>query len=144
MAEPERLRAGKDFQRIVQEDFRLHSRDGRVRPERSLKLTHGVTRRRTGRMDILIDDLGDFVTVLEIKATDWDRIKPKNVTRNLYRHQRQLLTYVDQYVEGEGITVVLGMIYPRPPRKEGLRQRVEEYLMEYGIPTYWYSEIRTK
>ena len=119
MAEPRALRRGKAFQKRVQADFFRNSRDGTPRSEAWVSFahlrSHGV---RGGRADILITELGDFITVLEIKATDWDKIIPGNVTRNLWRHQRQLFRYVDKFLDVDGLDVCLGIIYPRPPRKE--------------------------
>lgn len=96
-------------------------------------------------MDILITELGDFVTILEIKATDWDRIKPKNVKKNLCRHQSQLFKYVDKFVEIDKTDVCLGLIYPKPPKQNGLREFIEKHLEEnYCVPAYWYNEIKTR
>ena len=145
MTEPIQFVRGKQFQELVQKDFENNSKDGKVLREAHLDLA-GLrhVKQKSGRMDILITELGDFVTVLEIKATDWDRIKPENVKRNLYRHQRQLLMYVDKHVTVDDVQVCLGIIYPEPPRKAGLRAFVESWLENhYGVPAYWYSEIRT-
>lgn len=144
--EPRRLARGKAFQRLVQADFEAHSKDGHVRREQ--KVTFEKLKRimqKSGRMDILITELGDFVTILEIKATFWDRIKPANVKKNLYKHQSQLFNYVDKYVEIDRLDVCLGLVYPKPPKKKGLREFIERHLEEkYCVPAYWYSEIKTK
>ena len=42
-----------------------------------------------------------FVVVMEIKATDWDNVKPKNVRKNLGSHRRQVWKYIDAYLDGE-------------------------------------------
>jgi len=143
--EPSRLSRGKIFQALVQKDFRQNTHDGTAHAEARLsfeRLPH--LRQKFGRADILITDLGGFVTVLEIKATDWDKIEPANVKRNLYRHQRQLFMYVEKCLEVDKLDVCLGIIYPHPPRKPGLRSSVENHLeSQYGVPAYWYSEIRT-
>lgn len=146
MSEPEQLARGKRFQRLVQDDFHRNTRDGTALPEAhvSFEAMESV-RKKSGRMDILITELGDFVTILEIKATDWDKIKPANVRRNLWRHQKQLLTYVDKFLEVDRLDVCVGIIYPRPPQKPGLKGLVESCLEEeYGVPAYWYSEIQTQ
>lgn len=145
MSESEQLVRGKRFQALVQDDFRRNTRDGTALREARVSF-EGMenARKRSGRMDILITELGEFVTILEIKATNWDRIKPANVRRNLWRHQRQLLAYVDKYLKVDKLDVCLGIIYPHPPGKAGLRDFVEKHLEEdYGVPAYWYSEIRT-
>lgn len=146
VAEPEELARGKRFQERVQDDFRRKTRDGEALPEARVSFAAMENiRKKSGRMDILITELGDFVTILEIKATDWDKIKPANIRRNLWRHQKQLLTYVDKYLKIDRLDVCVGIIYPRPPKKPGLRELVESRLEEsYGVPAYWYSEIQTE
>lgn len=145
MAEPERLKDGKRFQEIVQQDFEQHSKDGTVRREAVVSFKElKKIKQKSGRMDILVEELGDFVTILEIKATDWDKIKPKNIKRNLYRHQKQLFNYIDKYVEIDHLDVCLGIIYPQPPQTKGLRKFIEEYLADnYGVPAYWFNEIQS-
>jgi hypothetical protein len=145
MPEPEQLLRGKQFQEVVQRDFKRNNREGKAYAEETVSFEGlGQVKQNYGRMDILIAELGDFVTILEIKATDWDRIKPDKVKRNLYRHQRQLFMYVNKYVEIDEVDVCLGLIYPKPPRTPGLRDLIEATLMtNYGVPAYWYSEIRS-
>ena len=145
MSEPKQLKRGKKFQKIVQNDFEQYSKDGKVTSEAFISFI-GLekVRKNSGRMDIFIKELGDFVTIVEIKATDWDKIKKKNIKRNLYRHQKQLFNYIDKYIEVDRLDVCLGIIYPKPPIKKGLRNLIEKHLDEkYGVPTYWYSEIKS-
>jgi hypothetical protein len=145
LAEPEQLKRGKKFQKVVQRDFQQHTKNGEVQSERAVSFERlSQIRQKSGRMDILITELGDFVTILEIKATNWDKIKPKNIKKNLCRHKKQLFNYVDKYLNVDKLHVCIGIIYPEPPRKKGLREDIEEYLEEYGVPAYWYSEIKTK
>ena len=142
MAEPQQLVRGKKFQRRVQADFFHNSKSGVTRIEAWISFADFPKLTATGgRADILVTDLGDQVAIYEIKATDWDRINPRNITKNLWRHQNQLFRYVDKYLEVDDLSVCLGIIYPRPPRKPGLRERVENYLESYGTPAYWYTEI---
>ena len=146
MSEPEQLKRGKKFQKMVQNDFEHNSKDGKVSTEAfiSFKELEKVGQ-NSGRMDIFINELGDFVTIVEIKATDWDKIKTKNIKRNLYRHQKQLFNYIDKYIEVDKLDVCLGIIYPNPPIKKGLRKTIEKHLEEkYGVPAYWYSEIKSE
>lgn len=88
-----------------------------------------------------MSEIGNYVAVYEIKATNWDLIKPKNIKKNAWRHQHQLIKYVETYIE-ENIDVCLGIIYPFPPQKPGLRDVIEKYLEEYGTPAYWFVEIK--
>lgn len=143
--EPHQLKKGKAFQRLVQDDFEAHSKNGQARRDQRVSFEAlSKIRQKSGRMDILVTELGDFVTILEIKATDWDRIKPKNVAKNLYCHQKQLFNYVDKYVEIDKLDVCLDIIYPKPPKKKGLREFIERRLEEkYSVPAYWYDEIKS-
>ncbi len=145
MVEPAQLSRGKRFQKSVQADFVENSKSGIVRAEARIDLTALTNVRQAfGRADILIaEDGDDFVTILEIKATDWDRIKPKNIKRNLWSHQHQIFMYIDQYVDHENLNVCTGIIYPYPPKTPGLRETIETYLESYGAPACWYNEIST-
>ena len=145
MTEPKQFIRGKKFQKIVQDDFKKNSKDGLVKPEAVIKF-EGLQKikKKSGRADILITELGDdLVTILEIKATIWDKIKPKNVKKNLWSHSNQLLKYVEKFIEIDKVDVSLGIIYPYPPKKDGLRNVIESYLEHYGTPAYWYNEIKT-
>lgn len=148
MTEPKRLRRGNAFQRIVQADFIINTQGGGVERELYIDLdrlsagtNHGGS--KSGRVDIWIEDRGpDAIAVYEIKATDWDLITPRNVRRNIYRHQKQLLDYVYMYNFRDNFQVTYGLIYPYPPRKEGLRDEVEALaMMNYHVPVYWYTEL---
>ncbi len=145
---PKQLRRGIAFQELVQEHFIARTAGGGV--NREFRIEFGaysdgqpITVKRTGRVDVWIDDLASGAcTVFEIKATDWDRIAPHNVRRNVYRHQKQLLDYVYTYYVRDGLQVGFGLIYPSPPMQPGLRERIEDLAMDsYGVPVYWYSEI---
>lgn len=143
MSEPPQLRRGKRFQKIVQSDFLLNSKGGTPLKEETIDLTVlNHVRQKSGRMDIFIsEDTDDFVTILEIKATNWDHIKPKNITRNLWWHQRKIFMYIDKYVDHENLSVCPGIIYPYLHLTPGLRERIETYLGNYGAPDYWYMEM---
>ena len=99
-----------------------------------------------GRMDIMIDDSeNEFVMIIEIKATDWDKIRSENIRRNLSRHGRQLHKYVNKYIKENNFTVGLGIIYPNPPKTKGLKEHIEHMAMElFSFPVYWYTEIMSQ
>jgi len=81
MGEPKQLRYGKRFHKEVQMNFEQYS-EGKPQREAHIKLSEKF-KSKTGRMDILITEMDDNVAILEIKGTNWDRIKPANVKRNL-------------------------------------------------------------
>ncbi len=97
-------------------------------------------------MDILVTYPDDFIMIMEIKATDWDKIKPQNIRKNLWRHGRQLHKYIDEYMKSDQLeSIGLAMLYPSPPKKPGLREEVETLAMNhYSFPVYWYDEIQTQ
>lgn len=146
MPEPQQLKRGKRFQKIVQSDFSLNNKSGIICIERHVSFEDlDKLKQKRGRMDMFIyEDSDDFVTILEIKATDWDNIKPGNIKRNLYRHSKQLFNYIDKYMEVDNKDVCHGIIYPAPPKSKELREFIEECAMEmYCFPVYWYSEIKS-
>ena len=143
MSQPKSLQRGKKFELLVKSDFGGQNRSKDVHFEATIPFDYKKDfKRKSGRADILITGTEDFVTVLEIKVTDWDKIKPKNVKKNLWRHQRQLFSYIDKFLDFDKMDVCPGIIYPEPPRDVRLRNLVESYLENYGVPAYWFSEIR--
>lgn len=141
--EPEQLRRGKEFHRLVQADWAGTVADETVRPEHTIRLDllpRSGTRIRRGRIDIFIDQINDFVTVVEIKATNWDAVKRKNRRKLLGSHRRQVLRYVDKYLDHDGVNVCAGIIYPRSPHCPGLREEVETYLNEHALQVVWYED----
>ena len=129
--EPERLKRGKEFELDEKSGW-----DGTVNGKVSFEhYVKSVTGKR-GRVDIFIDELGDFVTIVEIKATDWDKILPRRIDININRHARQVWKYTEPYLEA-GREVCPGIIYPRSPVKSGLKERIEEKMNEMGIQIAW-------
>ena len=103
-------------------------------------LSKSADRIRRGRIDIFVDKIDDFVSVIEIKSTDWDRIKPQNRRKNLGSHCRQILRYVDKYLDDDEISVCAGMIYPQSPRTPGLKAEIEKYLNDQCLQVLWYDD----
>jgi len=141
MGEPRLLKAGKEFHRKVQSEWELTAKDGKMCPEHTISLApQRSIHKRQGRLDIFVDDVGDFVSVIEIKSTDWDAIKPKNIKRLLGSHKRQVWRYIDRYLDVEKVDVCPGIIYKAPPSTLGLREEIEKYLNEWGLQVVWYEE----
>ena len=140
--EPEILWRGKQFHNRVQADW-LETAEGSIHREHSIWLSKRCvsgSHVRRGRLDIFIDEIGDMVTVVEIKSTDWDRVKPKNRRRLLSAHRRQVCRYVDEYLTDSKDIVCASIIYPLPPCTNGLRFEIETYLNDEGIQVVWYDE----
>ena len=141
--EPEILIRGKDFHKLVQRDWKLNVKDGDVLVEHHttlLGMSKKTKKLKCGRLDILVDETGDFVSIIEIKSTDWDRVKPRNRQRLLSSHRRQIWRYIDKFVLGKNIDVCPGIIYPKRPVSRGLKIQIEEYLNDYGLQVVWYHD----
>ncbi|MCD4652401.1 hypothetical protein K8T06_00520 [bacterium] len=141
MSEPKILKAGKLFHKKVQADWKLTAKDGKICPEHTISLSpKGSRHHKHGRLDIFVDDSGDFVSVIEIKSTDWDAVKPKNRKKLLGSHRRQVWRYIDRFIDIEKVDVCPGIIYKSPPSTPGLREDVEEYHNDWGLQVVWYEE----
>lgn len=139
--EPEQLRRGKEFHKTVQSDWQISIKDGILSTEHSTKLASGPMGSKhvkSGRLDMFVDELGDFVSIVEIKSTDWDKIKPTNVRRLLGSHRHQIWKYISKYLDSDKVDVCPGIIYPDSPSSSELRRYIEEYLNSYGIQVVWY------
>lgn len=135
-AEPESLRRGKRFHRLIQQEWLETAKDGRPLAERTIQRING----KYGRVDILVEELGDFVSVIEIKATDWDRMKEKNVKRNARRQIRQIWSYVDAELTLYDKEVCPGVIFPEIPKDPVRTELIESMFNNEGIQVVWHNE----
>jgi hypothetical protein len=141
MAEPEILRIGKEFHRRVQDDWERTAKGGRITPEHTISLVpENAHHKKHGRLDIFVDEAGDFVSVVEIKSTDWDAVLPRNRGNLLGSHRRQVWRYVKRYVDAEHIGVCPGIIYRTAPSTPGLKEEIEDYLNEWSLQVVWYDD----
>ncbi|QQR72940.1 MAG: hypothetical protein IPJ17_15805 [Holophagales bacterium] len=141
--EPVLLRRGKAFHQRVQADWLANASGGTVRLEHPVEVRHlpaGARHFRRGRIDVFVDPSGDFVTVVEIKATAWDRIKPANRRKLLASHRRQVMKYADTYIDRDELWVCAGVIYASPPRDLAMRSEIERYFEENALQIVWYDE----
>jgi hypothetical protein len=141
--EPDLLRLGKEFHRRVQADWAGEIENATVRSEHRIAvgpLVTTVKHQRHGRIDIFIDLVDDFVSIVEIKSTDWDRIRVSNRQKVLSTHRRQVLRYVDKYLDHDSVNVCAGVIYPHSPISAGLKERVEQYLNDHALQVVWYDD----
>jgi len=143
LVEPELLRRGKEFHRLVQGDWAGEVEKATVRSEHSIRFTAAFSsgkRSRRGRLDLFIDQIEDFVTVVEIKATDWDRVVAYNRRRLLTAHRRQIMHYVDKYLDDDHVSVCAGIIYPKAPSNHDLKAEVESYFHSNSLQVLWYAD----
>ncbi len=82
------------------------------------------------------------MTVVEIKSTNWDRVKGANRKRLLASHQRQVWKYVEKYLDRDRVDVCAGIIYLRSPSLHNVRSEVEQFLNNHGLQVVWFNEGR--
>lgn len=134
--EPELLHRGKQFHRTIQREWAKEAA-GCIHPERVIRLLKD----RSGRVDILVDEIGkDLIAIIEVKSTDWDKIKPANVRRNIRRHIRQIWRYITAQVDLEDRIVSAGVIYPRMPQDPRVMEVIESRCEAEGIQVVWHDE----
>ena len=91
-------------------------------------------------MDIFVNVTDDeLVAIAEIKASDWDRMTPQAVRRNVSRQARQLFKYIDSYLNS-GKDVSPGIIFSHRPKDPERMKLVEQLFDEEGIPVVWDDE----
>jgi hypothetical protein len=140
--EPKILQLGKEFHRRVQSDWK-RTAEGEIHCEHVIAF--GIDKKhvahfRRGRLDIFVDKVSDFVAVIEIKSTDWEKVKPKNFQKLLSAHSTQVWKYVGKYLDADGTSVCPGIIYPKAPRSAGLKVQVERHFSDSCIQIVWYDE----
>jgi len=96
---------------------------------------------KKGRVDIRLKMNDDgAVVIVEIKATDWDRIKPNRIRPNALRHAAQIWRYIEAHLAPED--VIPAIVYPRSPKNVGRKAEVEAILDERGIQVIWRDEYK--
>jgi hypothetical protein len=139
----ERLAKGRAFHDAVQSAFLTGLANATGFRERCWRLTAGGR----GRVDLAVvtDDREKMLIIIEIKGTDWDKIRPDRVKRNVQRHIRQLLAYLDTAIgeleagQWEGIAGAL--LYPSRPTSAESLACIEAAAAEQAIMVTWYDEV---
>lgn len=135
--EPKQLRRGKHFHRLIQKEWLFEANDGNPQPERYIKKVNG----KTGRVDILVDELGEnLVSVIEIKASDWDNMVETNIVRNVKRQIRQIWSYVNSQLDIYFKEVCPGIIFPKLPKDPSRLELIESMFNSEGIQIIWHNE----
>lgn len=144
--EPRVLRRGKKFHKDIQEEW-IKEAEGAVKVEHRVRDLEG--RRR--RIDVCVDSETELVTVVELKRTDWDRIRPHRIRITAMRHARQIWDYCEPYLDGKvprkdgkgflkPADVCPGIIYDMVPRRRGLLEQVESVLNARCVQVVWRRE----
>ena len=142
--EPSQFRRGKAFHKLIQKEWEQEA-ESDVKSERHVRKHNG----RQGRMDVFVNDEDSKgpIAIVEVKATDWDKIKKKNIRHNVRCKIRQIWSYIEsqilngQYVkDGEGKDVCPGIIFPKLPRSKERLELIEQMFEEEGIAVVWHDE----
>jgi hypothetical protein len=132
--QPRRLKRGKALHLRLQADWE-RSAGGRITRELSVTKPSG----RRGRIDIHAEAEEPLVAVVEIKATDWNRMTTRAVRCNVARHARQVWDYIESQLAATK-QVSPGLIYPSIPRSAARRDLIEALLDQQGIAVVWDNE----
>ena len=132
--EPSILKKGKKFHKEIQDNWKKTA-EGAIFSE------HPITKpnKKTGRVDILVDPEEDMVAVVEIKNSDWDKMKEENVRKNIKRQARQVWSYIDSQLN-KGKEVSPGIIFSKRPKTLGRLEYIEKIFDDEGIPVVWQDE----
>ena len=86
-----------------------------------------------------------MLIIIEIKGTDWDKIRADRVKRNVQRHIRQLLAYLDTAIgeleAGQWEGVAGALLYPSRPASAESLACIEAATAEQAIMLTWYDEV---
>ena len=83
--------------------------------------------------------ISGFVSVAEIKNTDWDRMTERAVKRNVRRQGKQIWDYIDSQL-AEKREVCTGVIFGHMPKDAERMKLIEAMFEEEGIPVVWHDE----
>ncbi len=128
------IRRGRKFEKKERADW------GHIAPEHRKFEAATKWESKRGRIDIKIDEGETFIAIIELKATDWNRIRRKNIRATAQRHARQVWRYIDDYVENHGKEVCPSLVYERAPRSSELQAEIEGILNDRLIQVVWRAE----
>jgi hypothetical protein len=95
---------------------------------------------KKGRIDIKIDEGSGVVTLVEIKASNWDALKPERIRATALRHARQVWRYINDFSDNQGKDVFAGIVYENEPANPEIRRVVEQILNDRFIQVAWRKE----
>ena len=75
---------------------------------------------------------------VEIKHSDWDKMMPQGVRRNVKRQARQIWRTIELQPTLDGICP--GIVFPKRPSDPKRLELIEHLFEEEGIPVVWEDE----
>lgn len=131
-----RIRKGKDFHEKVQKVWVEMARAKKEKP---------ITKpsKKKGRIDIFVESDETLVAVVEIKASDWDKMTSISVHRNIKRQARQIWDYIEsQLLASKDVSP--GIIFPKRPKDSARMKLIEQLFEKEGISVVWEDESITE
>lgn len=95
--------------------------------------------RKRGRIDVRLK-WNDLVVLLELKSTDWNRLKPYRVRPTALRHIAQLYRYVDGELANGQTGIFHGIVYENRPHLGTRRQQLTHIFNESGVQLVFRDE----
>ena len=137
----EQLAAGQAFHKAVQSAFLTGLAGASGFRERRWRLVG----ERRGRVDLAVEVEGEqMLVIIEIKATNWNKIPADRLMRNLRRHLHQLQGYLDTAIEemeaGQWAGVAGALLYPARPTGIETMEVIESIAGEQAIMVTWYED----
>jgi hypothetical protein len=112
---------------------------------------------RKGRIDVLLtvrDDVETIKVIIELKSTDWSRMRPESVRRNVARHAAQLYSYQghltrDMWDEdkqewvpsGETDAVQMFLVYEQKPADGAVAEEIVALCGGDAIQVVWFDDL---
>ena len=124
----------KNFIKKKQTEW-LDTAQGEVKIEKQMIKKNG----RKGRMDVFIKTEETYVSIVEMKNSDWDAMTMKNLHRNVRRQIRQIWSYIDPELE-QNREVSPGIIFSNRPKKISRLNLIEQLFEEECITVVWDDE----
>ena len=82
------------------------------RYDREVRMFERKKKVGTGRLDVFVSEEGSGVrAIVDIKHSDWDRMTPRAVRRNVKRQARQIWKYIELQPTLDGICP--GIVFPK-------------------------------
>jgi len=132
--EPKILSRGKDFHKKVQKDWEINA-EGTISTEKQIKKPSG----KMGRIDVCVNSDEKLAAVVELKNSDWDKIKIEAVKKNVNRQAGQIWDYIDsQLIKGKEVSP--GIVFSKSPINYDKLKIIEKLFSEQGISVTWEDE----
>lgn len=132
--EPKCLSQGKNYHKKVQKDWKINAEDT-ISTEKRIKKPSG----KMGRIDVCVNCDEKLTAVVELKNSDWDKMKIEAVKRNVNRQAGQIWDYIDsQLIKGKEVSP--GIVFSKSPINYDKLKIIEKLFDEQGISVTWEDE----